>query len=502
MTLTKHKEQPNAFQRLTAFFAPKASVAETISEAEPISELIGRISYRFNNQALRVRPTIDYTETDYEWWDKFRRGKQAGYEIGGLFASPMAQIIASWSLGDGFGIETEDEGLQEAFQEFLKQYLQMLVETKEDDLCLGDAYLIVNADGSIQKISPEQVEITRNELDFNLIERVTVTTINDAIEIEDIYSPTERIVRVKRAGATTEQRFPNLIGRLPIVHFANDRGSNESNGRPYFESLLTLFAEYDDVIRKGLDGVKLMGNPIPVVEGLEDPEGAKRLNATYTETYTDAQGNTQTDYRTELSPTEMYFFGKGATFKFAAPGNFSENTNTMLKKLFYVMLQHAKIPEWVWGGAISSSMASVEAQAPAFVKFIEGQRRKLEQPIRELLEIYFATLSLFTPGIGNENRFTIEWPDLMPEDKELSLKWAMWLKENGIISKETALREADMVKDIEAELKKAEAEKKAEEKQAMRNAMGSEGAMMRRNAIGQQFQNAQTQAVDTNPPPQ
>lgn len=426
---------------------------------EQVSELIGRISHRVRFNYLRVRPTVDYTQTDYEWYDKFRRGQQPGYEIGGLFGEPMANIIASWSLGDGFNIDGGNQRTGEAIDEFLSEHLQTLVETAEDYLSLGDAYLIVNADGSLTRLSPEQVEIERDELDMHTVLSVTVRTQNESVEIEDIYTPAQRTVRIKRGNAEIEeQTFPNLIGRIPIVHFANDRGANETNGHPYFEALLTLFAEYDDAARKGLDGVKIMGNPVPVAEGLEDPEGAKELNATYTDTYTDREGNTQTEHVTELSPNEILYFGAGARFHFAAPGPFADNTVAMLKNLFYIMLQFAKIPEWVWGGAIASSMASVQAQAPAFVKFIGGRRRKLERPIKDLLEIYLTTLGLFRPGIAIETGLKIEWPELMPIDREILLKWVMWLEQRELITAETALRLADVVKDVQAEVEAAQQE--------------------------------------------
>lgn len=487
------QEKKTLFQRLRDVFAQPKAI---------ISEIIGRVSYQFNNLLYRIRPTIDYTITDYEWWDNFRRGKQKGFEIGGLFANPMTEIIASWALGEGFTIETDSEATKEALSEMLNSYLQSIIETNEDELALGDAYLLVNADGTIQKISPEQVEIKRNELDFTLIEAIAICTNNDAIEIRDTYTAENRTVQIKRGSTTEESSFPNLIGRIPIVQFSNDRSPNEAYGHPFFEALLTLFADYNDVLRGGVDGVKLMGNPIPVVEGLEDAEGAQRINATYSETYTDKQGNTQTQHVTELVPNKMYFFGKGARFHFAAPGNFAENTNIILKKLFYVMLQHAKIPEWVWGGAISSSMASVEAQTPAFIKFIESQRRKLEINLKELIEIYMATISLFTPGIIVDGDLAIVWPEIMPQDKALMLQWVMYLQQSGMLTKESALRLADVVRNVQDELDKAKKEKQSEDAKVNNRQMAAQATQFRQNARNGIINGATNLNIDANPPVQ
>lgn len=482
------KKQLSLAQRLQAFLS---------KPQEAISEIIGRVSYDKWAKQLRVRPTVDYTQIDYEWYDKFRRGKQAGYEIGGLFAQPMTEIIASWALSEGFSLESDNESLDEAIEEFLEANLQSLIETFEDMLALGDAYLLVNVDGSLQKISPEQVEIERDELDFTQIISMTVVTDNDGVQIRDKFTATQRTVTINRAGNKSEQTFPNLIGMIPIVQFSNDRSPNEAYGHPFFEPLLTLFADYDDVLRGSVDGVKLMGNPVPVVEGLEDAESAQKTNATYTDTYIDAQGTTQTEYRTELASNKMYFFGKGANFKFASPNAFADNSATVLKKLFYVMLQHAKIPEWVWGGAISSSMASVEAQTPAFIKFIQGQQRKLEKPIRELLTIYLNSVSLFTPNLSADDELTLVWPELMPQDKAMMLQWVQYLQQNGMMTKESALRLSDLVDSPNEEIEKAKAESEAAAMRQTRRDLANQAMQLRRPPM----QTNPNERVDENPPP-
>lgn len=437
---------------------------------QQISEIIGRVASLVSvNLRYYARVTVDYTQADYEWHDKLRRGLQRGFEIGGLFVRPITQIITAWSLGDGFSIDIEDETTREAIGEFLAQELQQLVETSEDMLALGDSYIVINGDGSLSQVPASQVEIEVAEDDFRQIVKATITTRHKDIEIEDIYTTTERTVRTRRVGMFNrrmdidEQVFPNLIGRIPVIHFPNDRSSNEVYGHPYYSEQLTLLAEYDDVIRKGLDGVKIMGNPIPVVEGLEDPESAKQLNATYTDTYTDIEGTTQTEYVTELDPQTMLYFGKGANFKFAAPGSFTDNVNDMVKKLFLLMLQNAQIPEWAWGGAVQSSMASVQAQTPAFVKFINGRRRKLERPLRALIEIYLLTIALFTPGIQTDLDFRFEWPELMPEDEATKLQWVQFALQSGLITKQTALRLSDLVDNVEEEIENAQEESQEEE---------------------------------------
>lgn len=438
---------------------------------ERVSELISRVATNFTaNIKYYARVTVDYTQADYEYYDKLRRGLQYGFEISGLFTRPITQIITSWTLGDSFTVDIDNQNTSEAVNDFINNELQAIVETSEDMLALGDSYIVVNPDGTLTQVPPSQVDIEVSDDNFRNVTKATIYTRHKNLQIEDSYTNTERTITVRRTGLFSasgsvieETVYPNLIGRIPVIHFPNDRGSNEVYGHPYYAEQLTLLAEYDDVIRKSIDGVKMMGNPIPVVEGLDDPESAKELNSTYTDTYVDLEGNTQTEYVTELDPHNMLYFGAGARFKFAAPGSFTDNTNTVLKKLFLLMLQNSQIPEWAWGGAIQSSMASVQAQTPAFVKFIGGRRRKLETPLKALLEVYIATIAIFTPGIDANAVIHITWPELMPEDEEIRLKWVMFAMQNNMITRETALRLADIVENPRQEIEDANEEAQAQE---------------------------------------
>lgn len=438
-----------------------------------LSELIGRVWHQVRFQPPQ-RITVDYTEPDYEFWDKLRYGKQHGYEIGGLFAKPITEIISAWVMGDGFTVDTDSDSTNEALSDFLGEHLQMLVEVYQDSLALGNSYLVINADGTLTLVPAAMVTIETSPDNFRELIKVTIKTLDQqtGVSIEDEYTATQRTLRTRRSDSrdrtrnqiVSERTFPNTIGRIPVVHFANDRTANEALGRPYFESLLTLFAEYDDVIRKGLDGVKIMGNPIPVVSGVTDAGSVQSEFNQYSQSYDDHTGVSRDADVAELSPTEIFF--TTGSFDFKAPGNFTPNTTDMLKKLFQVMLQHSQIPEWAWGGAIASSMASVSAQMPAFVKFINGRRRKIENNLKAVLEIYLATIAQFTPGITQPDNLKLEWAELVPDDKDIQLKWVQFLRADGAMTRETALRLSDTVEDVGAEIENAQAETEADEAKA------------------------------------
>lgn len=427
------------------------------------SEMIGRVSSNVYAQRISVGVTVDTTIPHYEFWGKLRRGKAKGYELGGLFAQPIGRITTSWAMGRGFSFVTDDDDANAELASFLAAEMITLMDWFYDSLTLGDAYLVVNSDGSLTPVPPNQMEVITDPLDYRKVVAYKIrTSLPGSITIEDEYRIDERIVRIKTPKSTEPQElhYANLIGMLPVIPLHNDREANEVYGHPVYESLLTLFAEYDDVIRKALDGVKVMGNPLIVVEGAENPEDEiRRLQSDDDATYTNANGNTEqtravVDFN--VVPGDFIVLGKGAKLSFQGPGTFTTDAGKMLEFLFLLMLQHSKIPEWAWGGAISSSKASVDSQLPAFLLFIQSVQAKLEKPLLELAKVWLATRNLVVP-ISYET-LAIQWNPLTDKNEQIVQAWVELLWGNGLITKATAVEASGLVEDAQAEVDAAEAE--------------------------------------------
>jgi hypothetical protein len=428
-----------------------------------IGEMIGRASTNLYGSRLNLGVSVDTTIPDYTFWSKLRRGKATGYELGGLFAQPIGRITTSWTLGRGFAFTTGEETTEAELGRFVATNMTDFMEWFYDSLSLGDAYLVVNPDGTLTPVPANQMEVITNPLDFRQITGYKITTVlPGGVTIEDEYGLKERIVRVKRGTDVQTIRYANLIGRLPVIALHNDREANEVYGHPVYESLLTLFAEYDDVIRKALDGVKVMGNPLIAIEGAENPdEELDRLASEDDSTYRNATSNVQQDRKTvdlNITPGDVLVLGKGATINFKGPnGGFTNDAGKMLEFLFLLMLQHSKIPEWAWGGAISSSKASVDSQLPAFALFIQSVQSKLEKALIQLAEIYLATRGLVVP-LPEVESVAIKWNPLTDKNEEIVQAWVELLHGKGLITDTTAVAASGLVEDAQAEVDDAKAE--------------------------------------------
>jgi len=201
----------------------------------------------------------------------------------------------------------------------------------------------------------------------------------------------------------------------------------------------------------------LLSNPILVAEKLADAQKFLEDNKTGTETQKDVDGKNQTVPVIDLNDLSMFAIEGEGTLSFKQPGTFSADTVAMLKKLFMLMLEHSSIPEWVWGGAVKSSKASVDAQAPAFVLQIMMRRLAVEEWLLDLVDIWLRTQALFTP-ITIPDDISLQWEPVLQEDQTLLTAKVNAAFDRGVLTQVSYLRLLHIVDDPEAEIERAQAE--------------------------------------------
>ncbi|MBL8165419.1 MAG: phage portal protein [Anaerolineae bacterium] len=477
------------------------SVTEQIQEREAqVSEIIGRSATEIAGSslyaALVATSAIDNTIPDYAWWDAFRRGTKRGFEFAGLFARPITQVISGWAMGKALTANlVENDGSEDAqyterlINKFLARSHSMLVQVVEDLYALGDQYLVVNVDGSISVVSPDLVKPEYDLFDYRKLIRCTITSKFDSYTISDIYTASERTVRVNSASPDVQQTllaqgfvqvkpneyenvYPNLIGRIPVIHWHNDRGTNERRGRPIYEAMYRLFERYNQLLSKMIEGAQLMGNPIPVFEGVKDTKKTIDANSTSApQTYVDASGVKRERRMIEWDKLPALFLGEGGRFVLVSPqGGFTEDIRATLKSLFLLIMEFTRIPDGLWGAELGSARATLEEQMRAFEMFITSRRMMLQGEgadeelgveanggLLELISIWLMTRAL-TDRRVRVAPMSITFEPLSSEDKQLLLEKVKWAKEALLVTDATALGKLDLVEDPEAELEAARQE--------------------------------------------
>ena len=420
------------------------------------------VRYALENQSL-IGETLDYTRPNYVWWSYFRRGLQRGYELSSGLALPILRIMASWTLGERPTIDSGTEEIDRLFNEFLNKNYDKIITWFMDSLGLGDSYLIVNPDLSITPAPPNEVYVRMAQMSLSKIDAFIVQSRFEDITVTDEYQDFFRMITIRSAAGEQSTTYENPLGVPPIVQLSWGKESTEVYGHPVYAPLYAHFKRYHDLMNKSLDGIELMGNPLLVAEGMEDPEEAREMNSTGIVKVEDKEGNIHDDYVIDVDSRDMWWLGKGGTMKFVTPGSFAGDSRTMSKLLWLIIIEHCNIPEWAWGGAISSSKASVDAQAPAFIKTVTYWRDFVEKPLLQLFYIYYLTL---TNGVYDPDAiygWEVEWPVVLEEDAEVQLKKVQHADVIKALTREEQLRILDIVRDPERAIE--EADKESEEMQ-------------------------------------
>jgi hypothetical protein len=147
----------------------------------------------------------------------------------------------------------------------------------------------------------------------------------------------------------------------------------------------------------------------------------------------------------------------GAKFDYKAPGSFVGDTERILGLLFYLLLEHTQLPEFIFGNAIASSKASAETQMPVFIEFIKMRRAEMAHWLNEIATIAAIYLSLVSPDLVTTEPPQIQWDDMASEDGTLTLETLKWAYLEGLIDDRTALMLAPVeFEDIDAILEAAE----------------------------------------------
>lgn len=448
-------------QRITELFTTASNV---------VSRQVRTVTTRWRS-AFR-QPTNDWGRSDYLFWRKAFYCRARGLEISGLFIKPLISKISSWTLGRPPQWKLESEASQEALDNWWDKNHARVLKAFRSSLKQGDNFLVVNSDLSTTLLPPDTVDPIVAEDDYANIVGWRVTQVHqhpertDRMTIIDEYYVDRRIHRIERNAVTTQEiTYPNLLGRLPIVHIANGADDGETFGHAEAEAIVEVLHRYGEIFEAAIEGNKLQGRPTPVLQ-FESVADLDKFWSLYGTTANQTLPNGQTESYTTLSvDLSQLLTVSGAEFKYESPGSFATDTEKLLGLMFYLILEHTELPEFVFGNAIASSKASADAQMPIFERYIEGKRGEIAGWLTQIAEIVLAYLALIEPGVSAETP-SLQWQKLT-QDGKLTLETVSWAFAEGLLDRRTALVLAPIeVEDLDAVLDKAKQEAEQRQQEA------------------------------------
>ena len=447
--------QKSILHRITEFFT---TASTAVNDRYRI--IMSRLS------PWRRDPVNDWSRPDYDYWRRAYRAQVRGLELSGLLIKPLVSKTAGWVLGRAPQFAIEHEPTAEAFAAWLSDNHPDILKGYLDSVKLGDAFIVVNPDATLTIIPPQCATpiIDPNDYSQRLGWRITQTFVNadyttQKMTVIDEYTAVSRVRIVEMNGRENgRQEWPNLLGIVPVIHIANNVETGETFGRPEAEALPNILQRYGTILESGVEGNELQGRPTPVLnfETKDDLE-------TFWDLYGETETQTLPDGTTETSNTlsvdlQRLLTVSGANFDYKSPGSFIGDAVRLLEIMFYLILEHTELPEFVFGNAISSSKASAESQMPVFVKFIEMKQGAATGWLKDLAQVVLGMLSLTQPGIVMESP-AVQWESLTTDDGQLKLSAIQWAFTEGLLDERTALQLAPLgIDDIDAVLEAARKE--------------------------------------------
>jgi len=137
--------------------------------------------------------------------------------------------------------------------------------------------------------------------------------------------------------------------------------------------------------------------------------------------------------------------------------------------LFYLLLEHTQLPEFIFGNAISSSKASAETQMPVFIEYIKMRRSEMSMWLNEIAQVVAVYLSLVSPDLVTQEQPGIQWEQLDHEDGSLTLETIKWAFLEGLIDDKVALMLAPVEFENIDQILEAAKEQNEEKRQSSRD---------------------------------
>ena len=418
------------------------------------------------------RVTFDIGETNHLFWDKARRGDAQGLELAGLFLKPLASKKAAWVVGNKPKFKFENPDTETQVNKWFSDNHAKVVLTAEESANLGDMYIVVNPDLTISIVPPHVVKPIVDKSDFSKqtgwkIQQTYALPENPMITqvITDEFTDVQRVRTISQGGKVISTKiYRNPLRRAPVIHVPNNLRANEKFGHPEGEALLKALWQYNEIFIAAIEGNIKQGRPVPVFEKMGSANQVKAFMEYFAQAKTETQddGSERTYYEIDFS--EMIALGESGEFNFKSPASFTADTVNLLQLLFYLIVQHSELPEFIFGNAISSSKASAESQMEPFVKWVEKEQGRATYWVKELIEVYLGFVSLADTSVAASSEFSISWPSLTEGDGSLTLDATKWAYGAGLLTDEVAIQQLQRFLTIEyaaAMLATLKAEKEA-----------------------------------------
>lgn len=401
---------------------------------------------------------LDSSRVNYTLTRALYRNVDDRYKLGAGFARPIVDTAAGFMGAPHFDFQSDPDAAQ-ALENDMDRWVGKILRINRNSVRDGDQFVRLSyvqtkldpqkREFRLQLIPPEWVtpipdpitggwqklvirypviksdEQGRKEADYTITETLTATT--RTVEV-DSRAPAD--IR-----AAMEISEINPWGFVPVVHFKNEDEETQLYGASDLEPVEPFMKAYHDVMLMAVQGSKYFSRP-KVKFALKDVGAFLKNN------FSEEERNSG---KLKFADKEIFMLQDDDDAAFISANAGTEGVATLLKFLFFCVVDVSQTPEFAFGTAVSSSKASVSEQMTPLSRKIRRKRGLFEEPYGELASMYLAMWAKVNLRSLDTYQADIGWDELSPRnDKEvadtiLSLSQGLSLAvENGLMSGEAA----------------------------------------------------------------
>lgn len=412
-TTIRRKPKRNLLQRLLA----------------PIGEISVLRTFAQKTFGFYTPYTLDSSRVDYELARALYRNTEDKYKLGAGFAKPVINTAAGF-MGAPHFTHPDPEADQELERAF-SRWVGKLLRINRNALRDGDVFVRIvrtrdRFDPDKQSfdmvlIPPEWVTPVPDPLNGGWLELIirTPVEVTDAdgrplykYTVKETLTKDGRKVEVDGQApeeirqAIANQPTSNPWGFIPVVHFKNEAEETQLFGSSDLEPIEPFLKAYHDVLLFAVQGSKMFSRP-KVKFKLNDVQKFLKDNFTDEEIQ---QGKLKFDQR------ELFLLQDKDDVEFITADSGLQGITTLLKFLFYCIVDVSETPEFAFGTAVQSSKASVSEQMVPLARKIRRKRGQFEEYYAELASMYLAMWAKVENRRLETYQVDVGWEEISPKN--------------------------------------------------------------------------------------
>lgn len=376
--------------------------------------------------------SLDTSRVDYTLARELYHNTNDEYKLGAGFAKPIINTLAGFMGAPRF--RCVDEEAKKVLDDYSMEWTSKMLRVHQLTLRDGDCFVYLYADKVNNILYPERegtaidfVIIPPEQVADIVLDPVTHKPIGYVIQSQISWDEgrrrytytqyiTPEIIEVSAQGDVPEGvkvgQQPNPWGFIPIIHFKNEPEETQLFGTSELEAVEPYLKAYHDVMLHAMQGSKLHSTPRMKLQ-LRDVAGFLKNN--FPDAWEDIQQGRPA--RLDLTGHELLIFTDEEDASFIEVRSAIGDAATLLKLLFYCIVDVSEVPEFVFGVHTPSSHASVSEQAPLLIRRVARKREMVTENWIMFARMVLAMYSRLTGKRFADYTVTITWDEVIERDE-------------------------------------------------------------------------------------